>query len=148
MSVWETQSAISEIIKSDDNLIAKIDEHGVFDSEIPPGVERPHRYLVLGEVPGEISSSTFGRWGKDSLLWIHIWHDGTDADGSVELGKRLPMAIVADLERLFNRTRIALDQWTMLLGEINLIRLARDPSIAYMHGIVQYRFSAKAPVAQ
>jgi hypothetical protein len=123
----------------------KID--AIFDTEIPEGFERPARYLILGEIPSDLRSATFGRGGKDSLIWIHIWHNGLSEDGSIELGKRLPLAIKDDIEYLLDQKRVPLDQWTMLLGEVNLIRLDRDPHIPYMHGVVQYRILGKAPVA-
>lgn len=143
--IWEGQVALDEVLREYQPLMDKID--AIFDTEIPEGTERPARYIILGEVPSDITSATFGRHGKDSLIWIHIWHNGLNGDGSIELGKRLPLEIKDDIEYLLDRKRIPLDQWTMMLGEVNLIRLTRDPNIPYMHGLMQYRILGKAPVA-
>lgn len=145
--LWEVQVSAAALMLDDASLAGKLDGRKVYDTEIPPRDPRPHRYVVISDIPGDVPSRSFNRGGKDSLLWFHIWDDGTRPAGEIRLGNENPLEIVADLERLFDGKRIALDTWKVRLGEINLIRLSRDPNIAYMHGVMQYRILSKAPVA-
>ena len=143
--VWEIQVAAVAAMTGDSALMSKVEE--VRDTQIPEGAPRPHRYIVVGDFPGDAAANTFGRKGRDNLVWFHIWDDGHQSDGSFELGNRNPSEIIDDLFRIFDEKRITLDDWTMLNGSLQLVRLSRDLAIPYMHGVCQYRVLSKAPVA-
>jgi hypothetical protein len=143
--LWEIQVAAVAAMQARAPLMAMVEE--IRDTEIPEGEPRPHRYIVVSEFPGDVPARTFGRGGRDNLVWFHVWDDGRQADGSTELGNRNPTEIISELFQIFDEKRIALDDWTMLNGSLALVRLARDPNIAYMHGVLQYRVISKAPVA-
>lgn len=143
--IWEIQVAAVAAMEGHSALMEKVEQ--IRDTEIPEGEPRPHRYIVVSEFPGDVPARTFGRGGRDNLVWFHVWDDGLQEDGSIELGNRNPTEIIGDLFEIFDEKRIALDDWTMLNGSLALVRLARDPAIPYMHGVLQYRVISKAPVA-
>lgn len=147
--LWEVQVAMVEAILADS--LNDLLQGNVRDSEYPEGETRPHLYMTVGEIPGQVPFGLFGdKQGRDALIWMHIWDDGTREDGTVLVSKERCLTVAAGLERLFHGKRIILSEHLMMSGEITNVRVTEDRTdgVSRMHGLVQYRVVGKtAPVA-
>lgn len=122
---WPLQVAVRQRLLADPLLMSKI--KGVFDA-VPDNQAFP--YVTIGDVTS-IPNRTFGRFGEECTITLHIW--------SRYNGFKEAAEILDDLNRILADTVFSVPGWEMQGCYYEFSETIRDPDGVTRHIPVRYR---------
>jgi hypothetical protein len=126
-AAWAIDVAVAAALTGDGTLAAKLAGDKLYSLVAPK--DSPFDYLVLGDGP-ESQFRTFGRQGHANDLAIHIWSQGQQKKGVLD--------IYADIERVLDRQKLALTGGnTMVQMATRLQAVLADPDGITFHGVAR-----------